>query len=464
MKYMEKILGQYSAVSMLTTCLRSRRVHHAYIFHGPVGVGKFTTALAWAKVLLCQEQIVDGGGGPMACSQCLSCQWFAPSKSPQGFLTDADPAHPDLHVIRKELAAVSSNPQLRQRKQLNIPIDLLRERLLGGQTSDQKYHSPVVAQTSHLGHGKVFVIDEAQLLDLPGQNSLLKVLEEPPAETFLILVTSNLDRLLITIRSRCQPVSFGPLPDHVVADWLDQHAASLSQPSDPSAQPRGRSKTKSIAKRKSNSKTKAQHQTEGSRTEFIEGLYREAGESCDTSSSLKSNGLSEAHKDGLIGFAAGSLGIARLAVQYGLYDWVQKVIPAVDHMTQGRYPVDLGGEMAAMIDAFAKRWVEKDEHASKDAANKLAARLMWSLIGQHARRQLTCLAQEQAHPNPLVMEPLLEPWLGVIDASSSNAAGAGVKRESWTGDRSSGESAVPVVITSRARRSRVVTNVFMYTV
>ena len=416
MKHMEKILGQYSAVSMLTTCLRSCRVHHAYIFHGPVGVGKFTTALAWAKVLLCQERIVDGGGGPMACGQCVSCQWFAPSKLPEGSLAEADPAHPDLHVIRKELAAVSSNPQLRQRKQLNIPIDLLRERLLGGQTSDQKYHSPMVAQTSHLGHGKVFVIDEAQLLDLPGQNALLKVLEEPPAETFLILVTSNLDRLLITIRSRCQPVSFGPLPDHVVADWLDRHASSLSLTSDPTVQPVGRSKTKSIPKRRSNSKTTGQHQSEGSHTELIEGLYGGAAGSSDTSSSLYSTSLSEAHKDELVRFAAGSLGIARLAVQYGLYDWVQKVIPAIDQMIQGRYPVDLGGELAAMIDAFAKRRVEKDEHASKDAANKLAARLMWSLIGQHARRQLTRLAQERGDPNPLVMEPLLGPWLGVIDA------------------------------------------------
>src|SRR5204863_4320065 len=98
--------------------------------------------------------------------------------------------HPDFHIIHKELAAYSDNRELREKKQINIPIDLLRERLLGG-TSGSSHHEAPAYRTAALGHGKVFIIDEAELLDPTAQNAMLKTLEEPPAQTWIFLITSQ---------------------------------------------------------------------------------------------------------------------------------------------------------------------------------------------------------------------------------------------------------------------------------
>ena len=308
-----------------------------------------------ARVLLCPERRTAGEGRVEACGGCRSCGLLSHDPNhddPTGW------PHPDLHVIQKELAAVSSNPQLRQRKQMNIPVDLLREHLLGGRTSDQRFHESAVYQSSVLGGGKVFIINEAHLLDLPGQNALLKAMEEPPRETFLILVTTSLDKLLMTVRSRCQPVAFVPLGDEVIANWLESQPATLS--------PRQR--------------------------------------------------------DWVVEFASGSLGMARLAVEYDLFGWAEAVLSPIDEMYRGRYPVELGGEMARLIDAFAKRWVERHGNASKDAANKKGAGLMWRMISQHARGKLTELAArypsgDPGDPgSPGDLDPIYEPWLRVIDA------------------------------------------------
>ena len=185
---MEEIIGQKSAVDTLLQSIEGDRRHHAFIFAGPLGVGKFTTAIAFAKMLVLGS---------------------SPKQS----------AHPDLHVIKKEDIAWSKNPILRKRKQTNIPLDLLRERMIGGKTSDGATHDAVAYKTPMLGGEKVFIIDEAELLDEAGQNALLKTLEEPPAGTTIILVTCRDDLLLPTVQSRCQVVGFSPLDDAAMKQW-----------------------------------------------------------------------------------------------------------------------------------------------------------------------------------------------------------------------------------------------------
>ena len=104
--------------------------------------------------------------------------------------------HPDLHVIRKELALYSDSATLRAKKLMNIPIDVLRQHMIGGVTiTDQKYHEPKVGMTPVLGQAKVFIIDEAELIDRTGQNALLKSLEEPPPRTYIFLITTRPERL-----------------------------------------------------------------------------------------------------------------------------------------------------------------------------------------------------------------------------------------------------------------------------
>lgn len=358
---MDAILGQDKAISLLQAALSSGRLHHAFIFHGPRGVGKFTTARAFARVLLCPNAQPDLTGRVTACGSCSSCAMMTP-KPPVADGTgdseaeDENPfdreTHPDFHVIRKELASVSNIAVLRSRKQLNIPIDLLRERMIGGTTGDDKFHEAPAYKTAQLRHNKVFIIDEAELLAREGQNALLKTLEEPPAGTFIILVTSNEDLLLPTIRSRSQRIAFAPLPEDVIGQWLDAHAGDVSA----------------------------------------------------------------RQREWLISFADGSLGRVKLAIEFDLYDWAKTVLPAVNAMATGEYPTGLGAEMAELIKSFAERWVDAHANASKDAANRQAAGLMWSLISRHARVQVGRQLEKHQAGDLSQGDALFEPWLRVIDA------------------------------------------------
>ena len=183
------VLGQQNAIESLLKSAAGERRHHAWIFCGPMGVGKCTTAVRFSALLLNM-----GGANPGS--------------------------HPDHHLIRKEDVIWAQNPALQKRKQTNIPLDLLRERMIGGKTSDGKQHDAPVFKTPVLGKEKVFIIDEAELLDDSGQNALLKTLEEPPVRTTIILVTSRDDLLLPMVQSRCQTIRFSELDSRSMDEWV----------------------------------------------------------------------------------------------------------------------------------------------------------------------------------------------------------------------------------------------------
>lgn len=329
MGIVDAILGQSHAIELLQSALQADRLHHAIIFHGPKGVGKLTTARALTAILLCHDVGSDAAGHSRACGICRSCEAFGIG------------SHPDDHVIAKELARFSSDAAVRDRKLMTIPTAVVREHLI-----------EPVNLAPRLGHHKVFVVDEAELLDAVSQNILLKTLEEPPGGTYLILVTDAEDRLLPTIRSRCMRVPFRPLAPAVVADWLD-----------------------------------ARHPE-----------------------------LEAAQRHWLVDFADGSLGRASLALTYDLHEWAEAILPALDSIADGHYPADLGRCMSDGVDRFARRWVDEHVGASKDSANRQAASLMWSMIARHARDKLAQTASASGGGDPVATEALLEPWLNLIDA------------------------------------------------
>ena len=206
------LFGQDAACAQLARAIRSGHMHHAWILFGPPGVGKCTAAMECARLLL-EPEISDAGIEAFR----------APRDSRTAELIDAG-SHPDIHVIAKERAEESSIKEMRDRKQTNIPLDLLRELMIGGTVSDGKSFDSPVWRGAYLGHNKVFVIDEAELLDTYGQNALLKTLEEPPPGTYIFLVTTQEERLLPTIRSRCQRVAFRTLEPSAMDAWLTRHA------------------------------------------------------------------------------------------------------------------------------------------------------------------------------------------------------------------------------------------------
>ena len=208
---MKPVIGHQTSLETLRGALHSGRLHHAWIFSGPPGIGKCLVAREFARILLDPQSSPDDLG---VCTSALS--------SPEGEKL-ANGTHPDLHVIHKEDAVHAQTRSLRDRKQMNVPLDLLRERIIGGHTSDGAMHDAPAYRKSLMGNGKVFIIDEAELMDNNGQNSILKTLEEPPGETWIILITSRPERLLPTVRSRCDHVRFGPLSEQDMLEWLGEN-------------------------------------------------------------------------------------------------------------------------------------------------------------------------------------------------------------------------------------------------
>jgi hypothetical protein len=193
------IYCQDKAVASLRRAFETGRLAHAYIFDGIDGVGKYTTAKAFAKLLLCNEpRHGDGGANPVdSCGKCESCR-----------MMDAD-NHSDFHHIYKELIQFSKDPENRKKQPIDLPIAVIREFLL-----------EKIQIRPGLSASKVFVISESEKLNAASQNALLKILEEPPYKSFIILLCSKLDNLLPTTRSRSQIIHFGPLSEEKIIEKL----------------------------------------------------------------------------------------------------------------------------------------------------------------------------------------------------------------------------------------------------
>jgi len=163
------------------------RLPHALIFSGMEGLGKLKTATHLAQYLLCHSATND-----QACNQCRSCAQFNAQ------------THPDYNLIEPEEAG----------KQ--IKVDQIRSLISG--FSLARHHN------SH----RIAIISPADAMNLSSANSLLKSLEEPPAQTLIVLVTARLSALPATIKSRCQHIHFAS-PNHDMATtWLNNQQIDVT--------------------------------------------------------------------------------------------------------------------------------------------------------------------------------------------------------------------------------------------
>ncbi|HEY3497666.1 MAG TPA: DNA polymerase III subunit [Polyangiaceae bacterium] len=199
------ILGQAPALATLRHALSSGRVHHAYRFEGPPGVGKELAAFELARALVCERAQGEG------CGECSACKRA-------GTLSEEPPhvpLHPDVVLLEKGLyrSVLGSGAS----EATGIGIEQVRRVVLTR-----------AGFPPHEGRALVFIVREADEITVQAANALLKTLEEPHAGTHFILLTSRPSRLLDTIRSRSLPVRFAPLSDSIVAELLARRGADPS--------------------------------------------------------------------------------------------------------------------------------------------------------------------------------------------------------------------------------------------
>jgi DNA polymerase-3 subunit delta' len=233
-----ELQGQDRAVASLRAALRRGALHHAYLFGGPEGAGKGTAARLVAQAVNCErtkgeaapaeeagsagrraeaqpEHPIDAGGmggaqrsgGPTIqiddpCGECGPCRKIARG------------VHPDVFVLREERAMVKAGAweaKGGRTPSKDVVVDQVRD-LVDRRLSMKRYE----------GRRRVVVVDPADAMNVQAQNALLKTLEEPPDETTLVLVATNPDALLPTIRSRCVRVAFAPRGDGGVRELVER--------------------------------------------------------------------------------------------------------------------------------------------------------------------------------------------------------------------------------------------------
>jgi len=194
---LDRIRGQDSAVELLMSAYTSGRLSHAYLFHGPDGVGKETTALEFARALHCETD------GLSSCDTCSACR-MAESQS-----------HPDTHLVFPVPTTIKP-AELKELKAAALKSGY-REQDFGRKTaiiSVDTVLSDVVIKANkrpYVGPWKVFVIADADRMTTEAANTLLKTLEEPPEQTVILVTTSRPTALPATVISRCQRVAFSRL-------------------------------------------------------------------------------------------------------------------------------------------------------------------------------------------------------------------------------------------------------------
>ena len=190
-----EVVGQEHVTEPLRTALSAGRINHAYLFSGPRGCGKTSSARIMARSLNCAK-----GPTPDPCGECNSCRALAPE----------GPGSVDV----TELDAASHGG-----------VDDARE------LRDKAFYAPAESRY------RVFIIDEAHMVTTQGFNALLKIVEEPPEHVIFIFATTEPDKVLTTIRSRTHHYPFRLIPPGAMRTLLESNVAAEGVEVEPAVYP-----------------------------------------------------------------------------------------------------------------------------------------------------------------------------------------------------------------------------------
>jgi DNA polymerase III subunit delta' len=216
------IIGQDRVIKILKNIYSSNKISHAYIFYGKEGIGKDAVAVEFAKLLNCENRL----DGTEACDTCASCRQISSLNStsfkfitalPAGRKETSEEDNPvntlkqeDYEIFLEEIDKKSKDNYYK----INIP-----------NANDIKISSirqikKEIYLTGVKGKKKIFLISNSDRMNPQSSNAFLKILEEPPGDSIIILTTSRLNAMLSTITGRCQKIRFDPIRKEDLTKFL----------------------------------------------------------------------------------------------------------------------------------------------------------------------------------------------------------------------------------------------------
>lgn len=186
---------QHSQFKRLQMLASNDRLAHGWLFSGKPGIGKLGFARHFARFLLCRHSDANG-----PCGRCQDCNLFSARTHPDALLVLPEALEQQLFPDDGKKGKDKPSRQLK--------IEQIRDAIEFAQATAQR------------GGAKVIIINPAEAMNINSANALLKILEEPPARTFLLLVSEQPGLLLATLRSRCQQLAFTAPPTDQALQWL----------------------------------------------------------------------------------------------------------------------------------------------------------------------------------------------------------------------------------------------------
>lgn len=174
----EEIIGQNDIKKHFITAVRNGHISHAYILNGEDGMGKMALSEAFASYVFCQNKKEND-----SCGECVMCRKIDHKN------------HPDIIYVTHEKTIISVSDI---REQINDNIDI----------------------KPYEGEKKIYIVDDAELMNEEAENALLKTIENPPEYAIILLLTANADKFLPTILSRCVRLNLKPLPEKTIERYL----------------------------------------------------------------------------------------------------------------------------------------------------------------------------------------------------------------------------------------------------
>ena len=224
------IIGQERVIGILKNIITGKNLAHAYIFYGKEGVGKDAAAIELAKVLNCDNPV----NGNEACDKCKPCLEIQKFSYPLFKFVTAIPGTDESDNDTNMLAGLKED-------QYENYIDELKKK------SEDPYYKINIDGANNIkistirnlkrsiyltglaGKYKTYIISNCDKMNVASSNSLLKILEEPPANSILILTTSKLNSLLPTINGRCQKIKFDSIQKSEMIEYLRKKDSELKE-------------------------------------------------------------------------------------------------------------------------------------------------------------------------------------------------------------------------------------------